>query len=193
MRFRIVTLASVMTVCFASTVSAQNVHPGNVVDRASNTGIDAEVSAWSPASGLVTEATPCPILEGDLVDSTVSTQSDGKFELMIPSDQPLYSVVYCRNDYQPAIMKHLRNGPSGTPTSPRPMRLQPASSNTAAVDTTDLAVSALNQLAYVRSVNPEGFEATMKAYAGLIAETDGTASEALLGLVDIVANWASDF
>lgn len=193
MDIRIIALAGIVALSSAVKASAQNWHPGSVVDRESNASIDAEVSAWSPTTGQVTEATPCPMLEGDLVDSTISNQDDGKFEVKIPSDQSLYSVVYCRNDYQPAIMKHLRNGPPGSPTSPLPMRLQMVSSDTAAIDATNLAIFALNQLAYLRSVNPEGFDSAMNEYAGQIAEIDGAASEAFFGLSSVVSNWMSDF
>jgi len=162
-----------------------------VVDRTSNAGIEAEVSAWSPATKWVKDANPCPLLDGELVDSTQST--GGEFQVGIPSDRSLYSVVYCSNDYHPAIMIHLRNGPSGSPTSPRPMRLQGISNDVVAIDATDLAIFALNQLAYLRSIDPESFDSAMGDYAELIAEIDGTSAEAFSSLSAVVASWATEF
>ncbi|MBY6154015.1 hypothetical protein KUV47_12390 [Vannielia litorea] len=168
---------------------AQNVHPGTVIDRASGSPISIEITAWSSNTGNISNANSCQ-LDGKILDSTTSDPADGEFVSSVPTAEALYSLVYCGNGYHPAVMKHLRNTASGDPTIPRPMRMQPIPDGIDTAEATDIAIFALNQLAYLRSIDSGAFDGALKEHFDQISDVDGSAGEAFFNLIAALQNWS---
>lgn len=186
---KIVLVAIFTSALLPSAALSDNFHPGRVIERGSSAPVSSDVKAWEPQQR--TDQSSCPEYGSSPVDTQISDGSTGEFGLKIPTDVRSYHVVYCANGYHNRVDRHIPNDSDGSPVIPIPAQLR-AQSETAAVDgdTVRLAVFALNELAYLFEVNPEGFKAALSEYSGVVGARDSGAGEVLGSLPDLIAQWA---
>lgn len=178
--------------------AADHVHPGRVVERGSDAPVSADVKAWASAR-QTNDPSSCPEFDGNPVDARVSDASTGSFALKVPVEVRTYTVAYCANGYHRKVDRHLPNSDDGTPVIPTPARLRKQSeaamlqADSAAMssDTVRLTIFALNELAYLYEVNPEGFERAIDEYGRIVAQQDDRAAEALVSLPNLLASWTA--
>lgn len=168
-------------------------HPGRVLDILTDDPVSASVKAWPRSEQTGTDG-DC-VMYGDApLDSKLSDGSSGGFELTIESAQRTYTVAYCASGYHTRVDRDLPNSTNGTPVSPTPARLWPVAEPTSgsteyADEVIRRAVIALNELAYLRSLNDNQFQSTMSGYIALVAETDKAKADVLSGLTGLTSAW----
>ena len=163
-----------------------------MLERASGNPIVASVKAW-PNSEPTGSDGDCGLYGVKPLASAVS-DAGGTFELQIDADQKTYTVVYCANGYTTYVGRDLPNLGDGEPTMPIPVFLRlKASQQTGAADfegdVVRTALSALNELAYLRSIDSERYDSAISDYASLIKGTDGNRAELFLSLANATASW----
>lgn len=131
--------------------------PGRVVEWPTNRPLGVMVKAWSESSQSAQEG-DCPLFGKFPLDSTQSKSTDGTFQLKVDPKNRTYTVTYCAYGYYPRADRDL---PSETPyVVPRPVKMHPLTpgkrldANFIKAET----VSALNTLAYLRSINSDQFD-----------------------------------
>ncbi len=137
-------------------------HPGRVVEYGPNgRPLSVMIKAW-PESTQTGQEGKCPLYGKSPLDSTQSSSSDGSFTLKVDPMVNTYTVTYCASGYYPRADKDLRA--STLYVTPRPVRMYP--SNTEAGLDADLirteTISALNNLAYLRSIDSKKFDNAIK-------------------------------
>lgn len=168
-------------------------HPGRVLDSLTDNPVSASVKAW-PMSEQTGEDGDC-VLYGDApLDSRTSDGGSGEFELAIESAQRTYTVAYCASGYHTRVDRDLPNAASGTPVLPTPARLWPVAAPTSgsteyADEVLRRAVIALNELAYLRSLNADQFDTTMVGYVTVLAASNKERADVLSGLSNLTAAW----
>jgi len=174
--------------------SGGNNHPGQTLEQASGQPVVASVKAW-PRSDQTGSDGDCPMYGDAPLDSRTS-ENDGAFELSIESGQPTYTVVYCANGYYTRIDRDLPNASDGEPIIPRPVYLKSVASMQTGealaqfdVQVVRLSLYALNELAYLRSVNPERFDSAISQYAEVLGEPDSKGAVIFRSLSGSAAEW----
>lgn len=169
-------------------------HPGRALDMKTSKPVKVSVKAW-PKSEQTGEDGNC-VMYGDApLDATFSNAKGGQFTLKINSAKPTYTVVYCENEYHTRVDRDIPNSSDGTPVMPTPARLWPvAASTSASTEFNDAvvrrAVIALNELAYLQSINKEQFDSAIANYAEIVGKDSDRAAEALINLPNLAAAWA---
>jgi hypothetical protein len=167
-------------------------HPGKAVNIISYTPIYAEVKAW-PQSVRSGNAGDCPLYGNTPIDSTMSTPG-GDFALAIPPSNRTYTVTYCASGYQPRADRDLPNRQNRSPVIPMPAGLYPLNNqnNDALGDVIERqAVGAVNNLAYLRSVNADRFNVVMSRLAEDVGTDSQSRAAAIRALASLVAEWDS--
>lgn len=166
MRFRsylvfcALTLAVVVTAIARTTSIPQaQMRPGRVIEFRSNGPLAVAVKAW-PESGQTGSEGNCPLFGKSPYDSTESSPKDGSFTLKIDPKVNTYTVTYCANGYYPRADRDLRA--TNPYVTPRPVRLYPQDAGLDAGVVRMEVVAALNNLAYLRSVDSNAFDAAIK-------------------------------
>ncbi len=152
----------------------------------------ASVKAWPNSEPTGSEG-DCG-LYGEKPLASVISDAGGAFELALDADQKTYTAVYCANGYTTYVARDLPNLTDGDATIPIPVFLRAkASQQTGAADfpgdVIRTALGALNELAYLRSVDSERYNSAINDYASLIKETDGNRAELFLALANVTASW----
>jgi hypothetical protein len=173
--------------------SARLVHPGEVTDRASGAPLWATVIAW-PAGTRTAPDGHCETADAPPLAATETDPASGTFSVAIPEEQRLYAVVACANGYFPARQLFLPNDTDGFPVLPKPIGLWPVDVSAATAqyrtEVIAAATTAANELAYLRSVDPEQFDAALGVLAEAIAPGDEFSAKALQSLGFVAGNWA---
>lgn len=168
-------------------------HPGRVLDITTEDPVSASIKAW-PRSEQTGSDGDC-VMYGDApLDSQLSDSASGSFELAIEPAQRTYTVAYCASGYHTRVDRDLPNATDGAPVMPTPARLWPVATPTSgsteyANEVIRRAVIALNELAYLRSLNSEQFQITMSDYIAVVAETDKEKADVLSGLSVLTSAW----
>jgi hypothetical protein len=176
----------------AQTASDVN-HPGRVVDFSNNHNISVTIKAWTNSKPTGKEG-KCSIFGDPPIDSKTSDGTSGKFSLAIPKTKKTYTVTYCSSQYFPRYDRDLPNEPDGVAIMPMPVRLWP----TAAEKKSPLfasavrrrAIIALNDLAYLRSLDPEQFKLVISNLASQIASASNSRAKVLQSFADLVNSLA---
>jgi hypothetical protein len=127
------------------------------------------------------------------LDRTQSAASDGTFMLRVPGELRTFTVTYCDPRFYPRSDVALRNHPDRSPVVPNPVRLLPRDIRNDGAAYEAIARSAtlvaLNNLAYIASVDPGRFE---KSISELVVGTEDAdrRQEILQQLVVLVQRWA---
>lgn len=168
------------------------VHPGQALDKFNRDPVVGSVTAW-PRFVRTGDDGGCATY-GDVPLDTQFSDASGRFAVSIDAAQRTYTITYCANGYYQRTDRAIANAPNGAAVLPTPAALWPVAVQTSgseAFDTAvrDQAVLALNELAYLRSLNPEQFGSAMSAYANILAETDGGKAETFQALSNLVEAW----
>ena len=183
----------------AGTVAADDTvrlrHPGQTMDRYSGGPVAAIVKAWDGSEQNGAEG-DCPKYGSTPLDATGTTESDPTFALGIPQASRTFTVVYCANNYVPRVDIDLRNRLKDVPVVPTPARLWPTNHDASETgefddDVANNAIFALNELAYLRKVNPERFDAVIKEYASEIGEKDPARAETFIDFARSAGAWGN--
>ncbi|MDX6444434.1 MAG: hypothetical protein QOH71_1508 [Blastocatellia bacterium] len=132
--------------------------PGRVVEYGSNGPLAVGIKAWPESSQTGTEGN-CPLYGKAPLDSTESSSKDGSFTLKIDPKLNTYTVTYCANGYYPRADRDLRA--SNPFVAPRPVRLYSQGPLDATLVRMEV-VNALNNLAYLRSIDSSAFDSALK-------------------------------
>ena len=161
--------------------------------RSTSNPIGASVKAWPKSERTGTDG-ECALYGDAPLDSKLSDGGSGGFELAIEPAQRTYTVTYCASGYHTRIDRDLPNNTNGTPVLPTPARLWPVEAPTAgstefAEAVRNRAVIALNELAYLRSLNADQFDTTMVEYQNVLSDIDKDKADAWSGLSNLTAAW----
>jgi hypothetical protein len=131
-------------------------YPGQVVEIESNRPLLVAVKAWPESKQTSTEG-GCPLFGTVPFDSTNSNSNDGRFQLRIDPKYATYTTTYCASGYFPRWDRDNRT--IDPEVLPKPVELYPKSQSTLNDNLVrKKTVSALNSLAYLRSVNKAQFD-----------------------------------
>jgi hypothetical protein len=164
-------------------------HPGRAVDIISYAPVNASVKAW-PQSLRTGTAGDCPLYGNTPLDATIT--HGGDFALVIPTSNHTYTVTYCASGYQPRADRDLPNRGNRSFIVPMTAGLYPLNNqnNDALADAIERqAVGAVNNLAYLRSVNADQFNTVMNRLAEDIAADSQSHAAAIRALSSLVAEW----
>jgi hypothetical protein len=193
-------LASVFFIAVALAIgvledaSAQNsgtlMHPGRVLDRFAKDPVVASVTAWANSERTDKDGS-CDQFGEAPIDAKTSASKDGRFKLGIQSSYPTFTVVYCASGYHSRTDRFQSNTTNGTSLDPLPAELWPVQTQEAMYsnEVRRTAIVALNELAYLRSVNSDEFETVMGELIPVVAETSKAQADALSQFTNAVAAW----
>jgi hypothetical protein len=157
-----VTFALTITLTFGPSVQTTRapqaqVYPGQVVEIESNRPLLVAVKAW-PGSQQTGDEGGCPLFGAIPFDSTNSNSNDGRFQLRIDPKNATYTTTYCASGYFPRWDRDNRT--IDAEVHPKPVELYPKSPGNQLNNNVvrKKTVSALNSLAYLRSVNKAQFD-----------------------------------
>jgi hypothetical protein len=158
-------------------------HAGHVVEWGTGRPLVVDVKAW-PESRETSKQGNCPLFGNSPLDS-VKSGADGRFQLMVDAGRPTYTVTYCATDYYPRADRDIPN--ESPDVFPNPVRVYPRNQSQAGYRTfiRRETIGALNNLSYLRSINPDEFQSVV---ATLGKETGTGRFDALPG---IVVEWGS--
>jgi hypothetical protein len=145
-------LASASNIVFGESAYS---HLGQVVDGRSGAPLQAEVSAWAQAIETNPGRTPCPMF-GEKPLQSVTSSKDGTFKLSIPHSEPNFTDTYCVSDFVPRVDTKLENTAQALRIRPQPIGLYKRGFR--GEDYQAAVVGNLNDLAYLKKVNPEEFQ-----------------------------------
>jgi hypothetical protein len=130
-------------------------HSGYVEDVSTGRPMVVDIKAW-PASREAAKQGNCPIF-GEFPLDSVRSGEDGIFQLKVDSVRPTYTVTYCVADYYPRVDRDIPN--ESPAVIPKPVFVYPrrASQNAYGSFVRREIVGALNNLAYLQSINPKAF------------------------------------
>jgi hypothetical protein len=171
--------ASAAAVCpVGSSIGQSDVHrhSGQVVSFDDGEALPAAVRAWSAGTTIAgrevcTTHSPAPL---DAVDADAST---GEFELAIPSGDRLFTFAVCADSYIPYIQYNAPNRSSSGVLVPKPIQLWLADQSVEGSEeyfnrVAETVTAALNELTYLRSLDPEAFDRAIEDQASAIATHD---------------------
>ena len=175
---------------------AENAHPGQVLERGSRSAMKAHAKAW--ASGKRTEIRgQCPTYK-KLLDSRESDSNDGRFVVKVPSNERVYSMVYCETGYHHLIYPDILNERNGKPVNPIPvyMRKQSRTNEEKKEEfqeirdrTVRLTVYFMGELANMQRMNPGAVDSALSDYGKLLSEIRSPAANFLPLLTGEIPNW----
>lgn len=151
--------STVVIGAFVTTATApqRQDYPGQVLEARTNRPLAVSVKAW-PSVPKTADEGGCPTFGSAPLDSTDSNGKDGQYTLRIDPRNSLYNTTYCANGYYPQRNKDLSS--ADPKVMPVPVEMAPRKPNNQ-LDSEYVrmkTVSALNSLAYLRSINPEQFD-----------------------------------
>ena len=178
--------------------SAQNTHPGQVLQAADRSPLTARATAWQShrQSGMSGD---CPEY-GNSIDSTISSSENGRFEVKVAENFRTYTMVYCANNYYSRVDRLIANRNDGSSVVPSPALVvkrdqskkgEETQAAWIATRTTRSVVYFLNELAYLRSINEAAFDSAFDQYLTLLNSTDDRAAVLVNNLRQGVITWAS--
>ncbi|SAL18600.1 hypothetical protein AWB64_01268 [Caballeronia sordidicola] len=130
-------------------------HSGQVLDGASGAPVDAAVTAWAELVETKPGETTCPIF-GNKPLQSVTTSKNGDFKLSIPHTEATFTNTYCASNYVPRVDTRLMNTTQNSRIHPTPVEIFPRGTTGEAYQAE--VIGKLNDLAYLRQVNPEEFK-----------------------------------
>ncbi len=167
-------------------------HPGRVMDIDNQAPLGASVKAW-PQSNRTGNEGNCPAYGNAPIDQMTSKDGDGRFQLTVDSKYRTYTVTYCRNGYVPRVDR-MPNRADGSSVIPTPARIQRVASPQEQAQFDELVVrrvvTVMNDLAYLRSVNADRFNAAMRGLASdFSSSADGRRAEVIGTLSRLTEAW----
>ena len=141
-------------------------HKGTVIDLTTRDGIAVEVRAYASVSGRKNAA--CPTYDKE-IQSTVSQQGTGEFQVTIPADVPSYVLTYCRiGVYESREEQSNQNAPDA-PVRNAPIEMQRTNTTPqqlgAAIDNQIRRLA--DTLAYLERSNPGRYNEAVAIRSGL--------------------------
>lgn len=166
-------------------------HTGRAIDHQYQKPLEATVTAWAEEDRKGMNG-GCPTYTTKL-DQTTSSPSSGLFKIGVEQGKRAYTLVYCVNGFVPRI-DYEPNHKDETPVVPTPAQLWQAKMESASVESFDndverIAVGALNNLAYLMSVNEGLFKETMDRLASDFSESSQTRAGTIRSFRTLVATW----
>jgi hypothetical protein len=165
-------------------------HPGRVVEMGTNRPLSVGVKAWPQSTQTGTDG-DCPRFGQSALDSTVSNEADGRFQLRVDRNKTTYTTTYCAAGYYPRADRDIPNRDDGSPVVPDPVGVY--SRTTDPVLYARLVriktIGLMNDLAYLRSLNPEEFNTVLRNLALDVRTSSPSRAELLLSLGTFVQNW----
>lgn len=178
--------------------ASELIHPGIVIERDTHRPLAAQTVA-SDHDKETGRSGNCPEY-GNTVDADESDADSGEFLIGIPDTLSLYTMVYCANGYHSRVDRRIKNDEDGAPVIPTPVSLNRVAGTDAEINeqrewierfTAAVTAYALNELAYLHSIDAAAFNDGMSRYQEeLAARGQGRAAEALGGLLWAVIEWA---
>ena len=171
-------------------------HPGAVQDRFLKIPLAADILAWEgTASASTSDQGSCPQFGDKPIDSRQSAP-DGQFAVQIQSSEQVYTLTYCKFGYFPRVDHNLPNDPDGTPVLPTPAQLWPQTppdtdAANAAYDALvrNYMVASLNELAYLRKINPGRFKGLYNQYAEAIGKVEDGRADVVRSFEGLIERW----
>jgi hypothetical protein len=120
------------------------------------------VKAW-PESRETSREGDCPLFGDRPLDSIQSNGRDGRFQLKVDAKKnPTYTITYCAANYYPRADRDLPS--RSRDVIPNPVRMHPLTQGRKLDEdvVTRETLSALNNLAYLRSINPDQFDTIVR-------------------------------
>lgn len=147
-------LAVVVTKAYADNFT----HKGRVVEFGKGEPLSVDIKAWEGAQ-RTGDREACPLYGESALDSTVSKDSDGSFQLQVTSEAHSYTTTYCRSGYYPRTDRSIPNHKSGPPVIPFPAEVFPRSYSKEVYDEAvkGKVIAAINDLFYLQSIDPQRF------------------------------------
>ncbi len=165
-------------------------HPGRVVEMGANRPLSVDVKAW-PESRQTGREGDCPVYGKAPLDSTQSVPADGQFRLRIEATKPTYTTTYCASGYYPRADRDVPNKEDGSPVIPNPVEMYSRKNDQTAYTliVRSKTASLLNDLAYLQSINPEGFNKVVAALGSDIGTNFPMRQKAVFTVRDLILEW----
>lgn len=166
-------------------------HPGRVVEMGTNRPLSVDVKAW-PQSIQTGKDGDCPRFGQSALDSTVTNDADGKFQLRVDRSRFTYTTTYCATGYYPRADRDIPNREDGSPVVPYPVGVYSRTADPAIYDrlVKSKTISLLNDLAYLRSFRPEEFSLALRSLASDVGTSSKSRAELLLSFGTFIQNWS---
>lgn len=166
-------------------------HVGRVIDHQTRIPLGASVTAWAEPDRKGMNGS-CPTYATKL-DQTDSSPGSGFFKIGIVQSSRTYTLVYCLNGFVPRI-DYEANHKDGEPVDPMPAQLWQAKIQSAAADgfgddVAHTALAALNNLAYLMTVDEGQFRESMDRLASDFSASSQTRAGTIRSLRTLAANW----
>jgi hypothetical protein len=165
-------------------------HPGRVLDIQRNTPVDASVKAW-PQSEQSGSSGDCPIFGSEPDDAT--TAIGGQFLLNIDKSKRTYTVTYCASGYVPRADRDIPNHMDNRviPFPVQLVRMSPDSKEAVGDAIERRVIALLNDLAYLKTVDPSGFSERINTLASDVGSSSNRRAGTIRALAELVQNWGS--
>lgn len=166
-------------------------HPGKVVEHQTRKPLGASVTAWAEPDRKGMNGS-CPTYTTKL-DQTDSSPGSGMFKIGIEQSHRTYTLVYCLNGFVPRI-DYEASHKDGEPVDPMPAQLWQEKIQSAAAggfgdDVAHTALAALNNLAYLMTVDEGQFREAMDRLASDFSQSSQTRARTISNLRTLAANW----
>jgi hypothetical protein len=165
-------------------------HPGRVVEIGANKPLSVDVRAW-PESKQTGKEGDCPLYGKAPLYSTQSTSNDGRFVLNVSGTNPTYTTTYCASEYFPRADRDVPNKGDGSPVMPFPVEMYPRKLDQKSYEQAvrSKTTALLNDLVYLQSINPEGFDSVVKTLASDIGRGAPQREKLITNVRDLILDW----
>jgi hypothetical protein len=170
-------------------------HPGKTVDWRTGGPVRASVRAW-PKSTITSRTGDCPLFGDEPLDSTTSA-SDGRFELIVDKNKGTYTVTYCTSGYFPRADRDIPNRDNETEIIPTPAKLMPLPTGNQALQgelnnaIESELIGALNNLAYLNSIDGKQFLTTTSNLASTTRSSSEKRASVINRFAELVLDWGN--
>ncbi len=161
-------------------------HPGKVIEMGANQPLSVDIKAW-PDSRQTGKEGDCPLYGTAPLDSTKSNQDDGQFRVKIGKSKTTYTNTYCASGYYPRADRDIPNKDDGSPVIPNPVEMYARDHNQKEYEAIvkNKTAAFLNDLAYLQSINPAGFDKVILTLASDAAEKSVLRRKFLLNIREL--------
>jgi hypothetical protein len=171
-------------------------HPGRVLEFQSQKPLSVAVKAWPNSKESGKDGSNCPLYGDSPLDSTTSGSS-GAFAVTIKQDKATYTAVYCHSAYVTRVDRDIPNGKkNGEAVIPTPTFLYPVDAKAVAIDPSTLEdtvtrriIGLLNDLAYIRKIDPELLKRAIGDLAKDVSTSSNQRSNVILRFTEIIQAW----
>jgi hypothetical protein len=152
--------------------------------------MEVDIKAW-PESKETGKQGDCPLFGKEPLDATRSRSGDGRFELKVDAARRTYTTTYCSHGVFPRADPDLGNLSDGASVVPTPVELYARGNDSAVYEriVEQKVIGLLNDLAYLQTINADGFSATVNKLSATLEPRDSQRARVLRDVDSLVRGW----